>query len=341
MKRHGDLWGEITSMETLRYAHQQAKRGKGHYSAVKRVEKDVEGHLQQIQEMLRNKTFATGEYQIEDRMEGGKLRRIYKLPYYPDRIVHHALMAVAGPIFRRSMIRDTFQSLPQRGTADARRRVQKMMKEDPQPYALKMDIRKYYPSIPNNEMKKAIRQKIKCQDTLWLFDNIIDSMDGLPIGNLTSQYFGNVYLTNFDWWVKQELKVRYYYRYCDDMILFGKDKAQLRDLRKRITAKLEKIGLEIKPDWQIVDVAKQGVDFVGYVFREKQTRLRPAIAHRFRQRAKNSWPFSPKALLDGLVAYKGWLMRCNAKKLWRTHVTSKIVRYCNSVYAKNPITGGI
>jgi RNA-directed DNA polymerase len=341
MKRHGNLWGEITSMETLRYAHQQAKRGKGHYSAVKRVEKNVEGHLRQIQEMLRNKTFATGEYQIEDRMEGGKLRRIYKLPYYPDRIVHHALMAVVGPIFRRSMIRDTFQSLPQRGTADARRRVQKMMKDDPQLYALKMDIRKYYPSIPNDEMKKAIRHKIKCQDTLWLSDNIIDSMDGLPIGNLSSQYFGNVYLCWFDWWVKQELNARYYYRYCDDMVLFGKDKAQLREWRKKITGKLEEMGLEIKPDWQIVDVAKQGVDFVGYVFREKQTRLRPAIAHRFRQHAKKSWSFSPKTLLDGLIAYKGWLMRANAKCLWRTHVTNRIVRYCNSVYKLNPIRGGI
>jgi RNA-directed DNA polymerase len=141
-------------------------------------------------------------------MEGGKMRRIYKLPYYPDRIVQHALMSAVGPIFRRSLIRDTFQSLPERGTSDARRRVQKMMKSDPQAYALKMDIRKYYPNVNNDKLKEVIRRKIKCKDTLWLMDNIIDSMSGLPIGNLTSQYFGNIFLYEFDWWVKQELKVK-------------------------------------------------------------------------------------------------------------------------------------
>lgn len=342
MKRYGNLWEEITSMETLRYAHAQAKRSKGHYSAVKRVEKDVEGHLLAIQKALRDKTFTTGTYRIQERMEGGKMRTIYKLPYYPDRIVQHALMAVVGPIFRRSLVRDTFQSLPQRGTSDARRRVQTMMKSDPQPYALKMDIRKYYPSIPNEKMKDAVRRKIKCTDTLWLCDNIIDSMQGLPIGNLSSQYFGNVYLCWFDWWVKQELGVRYYYRYCDDMVLFAQNKKELRQWRKQIENKLHKMGLELKPDWQIVNTEKQGVDFVGYVFQQKQTRLRPAIAKRFKQHLKQSlFAFSPKFLLDSLVAYKGWVMRANAKRLWRSHVTHRIVRYCDTVYKLNPIRGAL
>lgn len=343
MKRYGNLWGEITSMETLRYAHSQAKRGKAHYSAVKKVEKDVEGHLLKLQQELLNKTFRTGEYRIEDRIEGGKMRRIYKLPYYPDRIVQHALMAVVGPIFRRSLIRDTFQSLPNRGTSDARRRVQRMMKTDPQAYALKMDIRKYYPSIPNEGMKQAVRRKIKCNDTLWLIDDIIDSMQGLPIGNLSSQYFGNVYLCEFDWWVKQELGVKHYYRYCDDMVLFSDDKAQLRDWRRQIESRLSDRGLDLKPDWQIIDTKKQGVDFVGYVFRPQQTRLRKTIAARFRNHAKQArrFTFLPQKALDVLVAYKGWMMRANAKRLWRTHVTPRLIRFCSSVYKTNPIRGAV
>lgn len=343
MKRYGNLWKDITSMETLRYAHSQAKKGKGHYSAVKRVEEDVERHLLQLREMLLNKTFTTGEYQIEDRIEGGKMRRIYKLPYFPDRIVQHALMTVCGPIFRKSLIRDTFQSLPLRGTSDARRRVQAMMKKSPKQYALKMDIRLYYPSIDNELMKKAVRRKIKCPDTLWLMDNIIDSRKGLPIGNLTSQYFGNVFLTEFDWWVKQILRVKHYYRYCDDLILFSDSKAELRNWRKQIESYLNSLGLKIKSNWQVYDNLKQGVDFVGYVFYPHKTRIRPSIAKRFKAHAKKA----TQGIIDlataaqGLIAYKGWVMRSSAKQLWRKHVTSRFIKKCNTLYKSNPLRGAI
>ena len=341
MKRHGNLWKHITDLETLKGAHHLAKRGKSHYASVKEVEKDVEGHLMRLQQDLLNKTFTTGEYIIEDRMEGGKMRRIYKLPYYPDRIVQHALMSAVGPIFRRSLIRDTFQSLPNRGTSDARRRVQKMMKADPQGYALKMDIRQYYPSVNNDKLKALVRRKIKCKDTLWLIDNIIDSRDGLPIGNLTSQYLGNIFLYQFDWWVKQLLKVNYYYRYCDDLVLFSNDKAQLRDWRQKIESCLNEMGLDIKPTWQIVDTKKQGVDFVGYLFQPHQTRLRKTIAQRFVEHARKSKRklVTAKKAIDGLSAYKGWVMRCNAKQLWRTNVTRRLAAYCNNVYKTNPLKG--
>jgi RNA-directed DNA polymerase len=341
MKRHGDLWKHITDLETLRSAHSLAKRGKGHYAAVQEVEKDVEGHLLRLQQDLLNKTFTTGKYIIEDRIEGGKMRRIYKLPYYPDRIVQHALMSAVGPIFRRSLIRDTFQSLPNRGTSDARRRVQGMMKNNPQAYALKMDIRQYYPSVDNNKLKQVVRRKIKCKNTLWLIDNIIDSRVGLPIGNLTSQYLGNLFLYQFDWWIKQELKAKYYYRYCDDLVVFSNDKAQLRDWHQKIDAYLNDMGLEIKPTWQLVSTDKQGVDFVGYLFQPQQTRLRKTIVERFSRHAKKARYrlLCAKKILDVLIAYKGWIMRCNAKQLWRTHVTSRVVAYCNTVYKTNPLKG--
>lgn len=339
MKRYGNLWPDIVSMETLREAHRLAKIGKSHYTAVKMVERDVEGHLQKLRDDLLNKRFTTSEYTIEDRMEGGKLRRIYKLPYYPDRIVQHALMIVVGPIFRRSLIRDTFQSMPSRGTSDARRRVQKMMKTDPQKYALKMDIRKYYPNVDNTILKRTIRRKIKCKDTLWLADNIIDSMKGIPIGNLTSQYFGNFFLYEFDWWVKQNLKCQYYYRYCDDMVLFCNDKHTLRRWRREIEAYLNSLHLEIKPNWQVYDTEKQGVDFVGYVFKTQSTRLRKTVVSRLLEHSGKvkSGHLSPKQSLDTFAAYKGWTMRCNAKLLWRSCVSKGVVKYCNNVYKSNPL----
>jgi retron-type reverse transcriptase len=342
MKRHGNLWEKIISIENLTAAHEQAKKGKSHYTAVKKTEKDVEGNIAKVREMLLNKTFTTGTYKIEDRMEGGKLRRIYKLPYYPDRIVQHALIAVIGPIFRKSLIRDTFQSLPSRGTSDARRRVQKAMTgEDTPKYALKMDIKQYYPSIDNKKLKSIIETKIKCPDTLWLIDNVLASMPGLPIGNLTSQYFGNVYLYQFDWWVKQTLKAKHYYRYCDDIIILGNTKQELRQWYKQIAIALGDLGLTIKPDWQIYALDKQGVDFVGYVFSPNQTRIRKSIAHRFRAHAASVEKTELIKALRGFVAYKGWLMRANTKQLWRKHVTKKIIKAVNTVFLTNPIKGAI
>ena len=344
MKRHGNLWDQITSIDNLLLAHHEAKKGKSHYSEVIKTEQDVNRHIAQVREMLINKTFSTGDYKIQDRIEGGKMRRIYKLPYFPDRIVQHALIAIIGPIFRQALIRDTFQSLPCRGTSDARRRMQKAMTGPDVPkYALKVDIKKYYPSINNAKLKLAIRRKIKCQDTLWLVDNIIDSMDGIPIGNLTSQYFGNIYLSQFDWWVKQNLKAKHYFRYCDDLILLCNDKAQLKDWRNQIVNKLADLDLVIKPDWQIYGLQKQGVDFVGYVFQPNHTRLRVSIAKRFKEAAimAQSKAGDPKKIMQGLIAYKGWVMRSNSKMLWRRFITKKVIKWLNPVFSNNPIKGAI
>jgi hypothetical protein len=342
MQRHGNLWEQIVSTQNLLEAHKQAKKGKSHYTAVKRTERNVEENIAKIRESLLSKTFTTGVYKIEDRMEGGKMRRIYKLPYYPDRIVQHALIAVIGPIFRKSLIRDTFQSLPCRGTADARRRVQKAMTGEHTPkYALKMDIKQYYPSIDNEKLKVIIAAKIKCKETIWLIHNILDSMPGLPIGNLTSQYFGNVYLYQFDWWAKQTLKAKHYFRYCDDIIMLADTKEELRDWRKEVENKLGNLGLTIKPDWQIYGLDKQGVDFVGYVFSPNKTRIRKSIAERFRNHAAVAKKLGPLKAIRVFVAYKGWMMRANAKRLWRKYVTPKIIKWVNPVFLTNPIKGAV
>lgn len=338
MIRHGNLFKKITDIETLRCAYQMSRRGKSHYTAVKRFEKNVDENLKDIQKSLINKTFKTGKYRIEDRIEGGKMRRIYKLPYAPDRIVQHALMAVVGSIIRRSLIRDTFQSLPERGTADARRRVQKFVKANQPKYALKLDIRKYYPSVNNDRLKQMVRRKIKCVDTLWLIDDILNSMDGLPIGNLTSQYFGNFYLYQFDWWVKQKLKASGYFRYCDDLILFANSKSQLRKWFYQIESHLNGLELDVKPNWQIVSMQKQGVDFVGFVFMLDKTRLRPSIAENFKQSAKKKTALK---LFAALIAYKGWMMRANAKMLWRNHVSSRMIKQSKLFYKHTPLRGKI
>lgn len=322
MKRHGNLWGKICELDNIKFAHKQARRGKAFYSEVKMVDADVDKYCKEIQSMLINKTFTTSQYEIEERHDGRKIRTIYKLPYYPDRIVQHALLNVIGDIFVRSFIRDTFQSIIGRGTSDVMRRVKKIVQSSNCPqYALKIDIEKYYPSVDNEIIKQMVRRKIKCQDTLWLIDNIIDSMKGLPIGNYTSQHLGNLYLNQIDWRVKQELKPAAYFRYCDDMVLMDNSKSKLLAHKVKICSWLDVIKLKIKPTWNIYNVYKHGVDFVGYVFTPFNIRLRKSIVIKFKktcQELKKEIK-DKKRDLSRIMSYKGWVRPCNAKMLWRKH----------------------
>jgi hypothetical protein len=316
MKRHGNLWDEITSLKNIAKAHKLARRGKSFYSEVKMVDSNPDVFFIDIQHILVSKQFTTSAYEIEQRFDGKKVRTIYKLPYYPDRIVQHALLNVIGPIITKSFIRDTFQSIVGRGTSDAMRRVRKLVIEKTPRFALKVDIEKYYPSINNEIMKAEIRKKFKCVDTLWLIDDIIDSTKGLPIGNYTSQHFGNLYLNEFDWWMKQQIKPDGYFRYCDDMVFMSDSKMYLMNLCKKIVLKLSSINLKIKPTWCIYDVARQGANFVGFVFSHKLTKIRKSIAVKFKiacKQVKESTVFTRSKIM----AYKGWCRPVNAKMLWR------------------------
>ena len=326
MKRHGNLWGKIVELDNIKFAHQQARRGKAYYTEVKMVDADIDKYAKEIQEMLINKTFTTSPYEIEDRFDGRKMRTIYKLPYYPDRIVQHALLNVIGPIIVNSFIRDSFQSIVGRGTHDAAKRVKKLVRSDNCPrYALKVDVAKYYPSVDNDIMKAAVRRKIKDQDVLWLCDDIVDSMQGLPIGNYTSQHLGNLYLNEFDWWIKQTIKPLGYFRYCDDILVMSNSTRDLISIKSKIVDKLKQLQLAIKPNWNIYNVYKNGVDFVGYVFSPSKTRLRPTIVKKFKLKCVKLKATLTKEncleYLSSLMSYKGWVKRCNAKVLWRNHVT--------------------
>jgi hypothetical protein len=331
MKRAGSLWSQIVDLDNIKVAHRQARRGKAYYTEVKMVDADLNRYAAEIQRALLDKTFTTSAYEVEERHDGRKLRTIYKLPYYPDRIVQHALLGVIGPILTRSFIRDTFQSIIGRGTSDAMRRVRQFVRSERcPPYALKIDIEKYYPSVDNEILKAQVRRKIKCADTLWLLDNVIDSMQGLPIGNYTSQHLGNLYLNEFDWWIKQVVKPAGYFRYCDDIVVFGDTRDELRATKDAMRARLAALGLSIKPNWTIYNVEREGVDFVGYVFKSECTRLRPSIARKFRAACRQLrarlrlWNVDKHR--SRLMAYKGWMKPANAKRLWRVH-TQKLVRF--------------
>jgi hypothetical protein len=341
MKRRGQLFDKITDLSNIIAAHNLARRGKAHYKEVKAVNVCPDYYCEHIQEWLINKTFTTSEYEIEIKHDGRKVREIYKLPYFPDRIVQHALLQVCIPIWQPTFIRDTYQSVIGRGTHDARKRVEKAIRGKPPQYALKFDISKYYPSINNEKLKQIVRHKIKCPDTLWLIDDIIDSSKGIPIGNYTSQYFGNLYLTPFDWWVKQELKVKHYFRYCDDIVILGETAEYCHAMKDQMFPKLlHEYALTVKGNWQVFPVEDRGLDFVGYVFKSNETRLRRSIAKGFKGKARavKRVTMNQHQAMSGLMSYWGWIKHANAKKLWMSRVDDRIIAVTDSYGTKrNPV----
>lgn len=318
MKRYGYLWEPMCSLENIELAHHRARRGKRHYAEVKMVDEDPQRYFAEIRQMLTEKTFVNSDYTVMIKTEGPKEREIWRLPYYPDRIIHHCILNVLEPIFMRHYIRDTFAALPGRGIHDGVRRVRKALKDEGGTrYCLKLDVRKFYQSIDHNVLKGQIRKRVKDPHVLWLTDAIIDSAPGVPIGNYTSQHFANYALSDFDHWVKETLGVKHYFRYCDDMVLLSSDKGVLHAWRKEIGAYLrERMHLKVKDNWQVFPVADRGIDFLGYRFFHTHTLVRRSIVRAFKRRFRHGSRRS-------MAAYNGWFKWADTHNLkqkydWRT-----------------------
>src|ERR1035437_2762817 len=195
MKRFNNLFEQIIDPTNIALAHHNAKKGKSQYAEVQMVDKDKERYLSQIQKMLENKTFTTAPYKNKTVFDTGKIREISKLPYYPDRIVQHAVMNVLQPIWDKVFIRDSYAAVPGKGIHLGLARLRGFLQDtENTQYCLKFDIRKYYPNIDHSILMSLIERKIKCKDTLWLLNDVVKSpggTKGIPIGNYLSQYFAN------------------------------------------------------------------------------------------------------------------------------------------------------
>jgi len=314
MKRVGKVWAEVCSLENIERAHDKARKGKSHYQEVKMVEGDRERYLARVRDMLVTKSYRNSAYEVMIVSDGQKERKIWKLPYFPDRIIHHAIVQVMEPVWIRSLIRDSYAAIPGRGVHDGVKRVREALEdEDATRYCLKMDVRKFYQSIDHQVLKGVLRMKIKDRDLLWLLDEIVDSAPGVPIGNYTSQYFGNLYLSGLDHWIKESLGVKYYFRYCDDMVILGADKAALHTLRVGIDMYLrDQLRLKMKSNWQVFPVDARGVDFLGYRFFGKFTLVRKSIVKRFVNSVN-------AGRTNSIPAYNGWLSWADTHNLVRVY----------------------
>jgi RNA-directed DNA polymerase len=310
MKRINNLYERICSIENLMLADSIARKGKLSQPGVIRHDQNRTQNIQDLHLALKNKTYRTSEYTTFTIFEP-KERLIFRLPYYPDRIVHHAVMNVLEPIFVSTFTADTYSCIKKRGIHAAANAVKQALKDIPGTrYCLKLDIKKFYPNVDHEILKQMLRRKIKDQNLLWLLDGIIDSADGLPIGNYLSQYFANFYLTYFDHWMKEQLHVKYYFRYADDMVILSENKPYLHQVLYEIRNYLqENLKLQVKDNDQIFPVDARGIDFVGYVFRHTHIRLRKSIKQSFARM------LSRNRNTQSIASYTGWAIHCNSKNL--------------------------
>lgn len=352
LKRHGDLFNKICDYDNLKLAHKKARKDKLFYREVKEVDNNEEYYLTQIQEMLRNKTYKIepSDYTVFKKMDKGKEREIFKLDYFPHRIVQHALMNVIQDILYKTLIDNTFSSIPGRGIHLALKRLSNDLKADREgtKYCLKLDVKKFYPSIDQHICKMMFRKKFKDNDVLWLIDEIISSMEtdkGIAIGSLFSQWAGNYYLSYFDHWLKEEKRIRYYYRYCDDIVILHDDKNYLHALHKEIDAYLNsRLNLKVKENWQVFPTKIRGIDFVGYRHFIDYILLRKTTATNLKVRmnkiAKKVVQHKRMTYSDwcAINSYKGWTLYCNGHNLTEKYIKPLVPHAVE--YYKRFIKGG-
>lgn len=302
MKRHKNLWEKVASLHNLAAAARDALRGKRGKRAGAEFFGKWETEVIALERELQDGRYRPGAYHYFTIHEPKE--RVVAAAPFRDRVVHHALVRVLEPIFEPRFIEDSYACRPGRGTHAGMRRALHFAKHFP--FALKCDIRRYFPSIDQGLLRDKIARVVADRRVMELIDLILAShvervdqvwptvgdlfavaerRRGLPIGNLTSQFFANIFLDRFDHFVKQELRVKGYVRYVDDFLLFGESRAQVRNWGQACREFLAGERLEIHPDKYRLIPTADGVDFCGFVVRaDGRVRVRSANARRFRRK---------------------------------------------------------
>lgn len=283
----GGLFEHFSSFSNLLAAYQKARRGTRKNQATSEFFLNLEYELFEMQESLRLMTYYPEDYryfQIYDPKE-----RTISVAPFRDRVVHHALVNVLEPIYERCFIYDSYATRKGKGTHKALRQAQRYLKRTG--WFFKTDISKYFDSIQHDVLLELLSLKIKDKQVLEITERIIRNGGaggvGLPIGNLTSQFFANVYLNKFDHFVKQELRFKEYIRYMDDFVLFSSDKDWLKQARLEIEAYLkEQLGLSLKPSGTYINSATNGLTFLGRRVFPATLRIAPENLKRMLKRMK-------------------------------------------------------
>jgi len=275
MKTDKNIYLEIYSMENLILAWKKAKKGKTKKDCVIEFEKSLGANLRVLHDELKNQTYKPKPLKTFI-LRDPKTRKISK-SHFRDRIVHHALVNILEQIFNKTFIYDSCANRRGKGNLFAIKRFEKFQRKatcnlTSKAYCLKADVKHYFQEVSHKILLEIIKRKVSDEKVLWLVKRILENNvsddkkeKGMPLGNLTSQFFANIYLNELDYFVKQELKAKYYIRYVDDFIALHSSKGQLEMCKNEISKFLkENLNLELHPDKSKIICLSRGVDFVGF-----------------------------------------------------------------------------
>lgn len=349
MKRYGQIYDKICTMENLYEAHMNARKDKLFYREVQMVDADPEYYLGMIQEMLLNESYKVSEYTVSIINDKGKERELAKLPYFPDRIIQWAIMLQVEHVFMEIFCTHTCASIKGRGISKAQDLLHEYLEDtEGTAYCLKVDVSKFYPSIDHEILKSLLQKKFKDKKLLNLLFKIIDSAPGekgVPIGSYLSQYLANFYLAYFDHYMKEELHLKYVVRYMDDIVILSDSKEELHRVRKLMDEYLtDRLKLHLKDNWQVFPVDARGIDFIGFRSFHGYTLLRKRTCKKFKQKMTKIEHKQKKGQMISYSefcsanSYNGWLDMCDGHRLWEKYVLPVIpslVRYYSEVIVKN------
>ncbi|OGZ66278.1 MAG: hypothetical protein A2822_02280 [Candidatus Staskawiczbacteria bacterium RIFCSPHIGHO2_01_FULL_41_41] len=320
------IFEEITSVNNLFLAWDEFRRGKRAKADVQLFEYNLETDIFKLNKELRDKTYWHSPY-FSFYVKDPKIRHIHKA-CVKDRVLHHAIFRVLYPLFDKSFIFDSYSCRNEKGTHRALKRLnvflQKVSKNNTElAHVLKCDVRKFFDSVDQDILMGLVKNKIQDPGVLWLLQTIVSSFEkGLPLGNVVSQLFSNIYLNELDQFVKHVLKVKYYIRYCDDFVIIESSAQKFESYKSQIDAFLKnRLKLALHPNKIIVRKYYQGIDFLGYVSFPHHKIVRVKTKNRMIEKLKTKVKelqgsaISEDSFNKTLQSYLGVLTHCNSYEL--------------------------
>jgi RNA-directed DNA polymerase len=338
-RRHDGLFKQIAGFRPLMAAFRSAIKGKRKKPGAAAFCAGLEREILRLERELNAQSYRTGRYLTIDIVDRKKRRQVSAAPFR-DRVVHHALCSVVQPIFESGFIGNSFANRIGKGTHNAIATYEHYRNRHA--HVLRCDIFRYFPAIDHEILKEEFRRRVACQRTLWLMDRIVDGSNpqepvnvhfpeddlfspyerhrGLPIGNLTSQFFANLYLNRFDHFVTEVLGAPYV-RYVDDFALFHDDPAVLAGWRARIARFLEGRRLKLHPHKTFVAPTAEPAEFLGFVLMPSgQRRLPEDNVRRFRTRFRglgDRLRAGAISLEDEVEKVRAWVAHASHADSWR------------------------
>jgi retron-type reverse transcriptase len=338
MKTYNNLWEELCSIDNLNHAFEKAKKRKSYKLYVIEFEKNLKQNLNQLRlELLfhsyRPKPLVT--FVIKE-----PKTRIISKSHFMDRIAHHAICNVIEPIFDKYFIYDSYANRKGKGTLKAVQRFEyfkrKVSKNNTKKcFILKADIQHYFDNIDRDILFNMIQAKIKDTKVLWLVRIILNnniSQKGMPLGNLTSQFFANIYLNELDQYVKQNLKVKYYIRYVDDFVILSNSKEELYRLKENINSFLSNLGLQLHPGKSRIIIINKGISFLGYRIFPYHKLLKKSNLNRYKLKLNNYMQLFQdnniefETIYNSYIGWQGYAKQANTYNLRKT-ISNNLEKY--------------